>query len=338
MTEHPHDDVFRDEDYPATALTAEVVDELESPAPEEPLPAANANLPRRRRVGLPLILFVLTCFSTFFVGANRWFPFYAHENDPEGLIWRQFLLTNWQEGLVYMACVLGILIAHEMGHFLATVFYRIPASFPYLIPMPFSPFGTMGAVIALDGRQADRKQLFDIGIAGPLAGLVVAIPILIVGVMKLDLTTDPLGPIQFTNPLLIQGLLHWTQPPGYTPGMTISLGQLNAYFWAGWVGLFVTGLNMMPVSQLDGGHTSYTIFGPRWARWIARLFMAAAIGYISYSLFFHNHMPVWWLMVLLVMLLGIHHPPTRNDRMPIGWGRFVLGLVTLTLPLLCFAP
>jgi membrane-associated protease RseP (regulator of RpoE activity) len=244
------------------------------------------------------------------------------------------VLENWQQGLVFMACLLGILLTHEMGHFLATVWYRVPASFPYVIPLPFTPLGTLGAVISMDARRADRKQTFDIGLAGPLAGLVVAVPILIWGIMQLDLTTMQLGPIRFKNGLLIELIMRWVQPPGFIArwqGQTVSLNQLNPYFMAGWAGMLITGLNMLPVSQLDGGHVIYTLFGPM-ARWIARGFMVFAVLWCVNGEF------AWVLMLLLVFMIGVDHPPTRDDRVPIGWFRFGLGIVSLVIPVLCFVP
>ena len=127
---------------------------------------------------LPLILFIATCLSTFWVGAADWRPQLI---ESPGEMW-QVVTANWQQGLTYMGAVLAILLTHEMGHFLQTVRYRIPASYPLCIPVPFSLIGTMGAVISMDGMRANRKQIFDIGIAGPLAGLAVAAPILYIGV------------------------------------------------------------------------------------------------------------------------------------------------------------
>jgi membrane-associated protease RseP (regulator of RpoE activity) len=108
--------------------------------------------------------------------------------------------------------------------------------------------------------------------------------------------------------------------------------QLNPYFMAGWVGFLITGLNMLPVSQLDGGHVIYTLFGKR-AHWIARGFMLLAIGFIIY-----NQAWMWSLMVVLVLLIGTDHPPTRDDTVRLGWFRTVLGCLSLSIPLLCFAP
>ena len=216
---------------------------------------------RPRRVRLPVILFLATCLSTFWVGVNHWFPY-----PLMGTI-RQELIAHWQDGLVYTGCLLAILVAHEMGHFLTTLRYRVPASFPYFIPFPISPIGTMGAVIGMDGLRANRKELFDIGLAGPLAGLVVAIPIMWIGITHLDLTQYGCGPFALDLPLITRIGLYIAKPPGYAPGAMIWFSQLNPYFMAGWVGFLITGLNMLPVSQLDGGHVMYTLFGRKRTGW-----------------------------------------------------------------------
>ena len=106
--------------------------------------------------------------------------------------WRQLCVAHWQDGLVYMVCVMGILLTHEMGHFLVTLRYRVPASFPYFVPLPISPIGTMGAVIFMDSNRANRREMFDIGLAGPLAGLLVAVPVMCVGIAQLDLRPMPM--------------------------------------------------------------------------------------------------------------------------------------------------
>ncbi len=156
------------------------VDALTSPRPE--LRESHFRSPPQRRMMLPILLFIATCLSTFWVGATNWKPTAV----DAGELW-SIIASNWQQGLTYMGAVLAILLTHEMGHFLQTVRYRIPASYPLCIPVPFSLIGTMGAVISMDGMRANRKQIFDIGIAGPLAGLVVAAPILYLGVSHLHL-------------------------------------------------------------------------------------------------------------------------------------------------------
>ncbi|MCA9267278.1 MAG: site-2 protease family protein, partial [Planctomycetales bacterium] len=142
---------------------------------------------RRRRLMLPVVLFVLTCVSTFWVGCEPTHPEVILSALGSAAPVFDAVLGHWRSGLTYMTCVLAILFAHEMGHFLMTLRYRIAASFPYFLPVPFTPIGTMGAVISMDGLSANRRQIFDIGLAGPIAGLLVAIPITWYGVGQLEL-------------------------------------------------------------------------------------------------------------------------------------------------------
>ena len=207
----------------------------------------------------------------------------------------------------------AILFAHEMGHFIATVIHRVPASLPFFIPFPLNPMGTMGAVIAMDGRRCTRRQVFDIGIAGPLAGLVIAIPILMYGVSQLDISRTYFGPA-CDSPILVDMLISMKKNTTHYNG-SIAISQLNPYYMAGWVGLLITGLNMMPVSQLDGGHVIYALFGRRRALFVARAFVFLAISLmVFYDAF------IWMLMLILVILIGTDHPPTRDDEMPVGVG------------------
>jgi hypothetical protein len=293
--------------------------------------------PRRPRVARPVVLFLLTCLSTFWVGATLWRPhiYRMFPGDDVLMPFRRAATAHWQEGLIYMVCLTSILLAHEFGHYIATLIYRVPASLPHFIPFPLGPFGTMGAVIAMDGRRADRKQIFDIGIAGPLAGLAVCVPVVLIGVMKLDFTQSGSGGILLDLPYALQLFLEWVQPQGYAlferqGGVWIS--QLNPFFMAGWFGLLVTAINMAPVSQLDGGHVIYTLFGPR-SRWIARGFVLAAVVYVVFASAY-----IWSVMLFLVVLMGVDHPPTANDAAPLGRARVVLGAVSLAIPILCFPP
>jgi len=233
-----------------------------------------------------------------------------------------------------------------MGHFLMTVRYRIPASYPICLPVPIMLTGTMGAVMGVDGGKADRKQLFDIGIAGPLAGLVLAVPLICVGIR----TATPLPPYQppdptalatanatppedpqqahFGRPLAVNLLRAWLRPE-ISADTELSP---NALYMAGWFGLLLTGLNMMPISQLDGGHVTYGMFG-RDSRWIGRSLLFAAIAFIIISEEYS-----WTLMLILVIFLGTDHPPTANDRARIGPWRWALGAASLVIPVLCFTP
>jgi len=274
------------------------------------------------------VLFVATCLSTYWAGATDWQPQRFASN---GEMW-QVMKANWPQGLTYMGAILAILLTHEMGHFLQTVRYHIPASYPLCIPMP-SLIGTMGAVISMDGMRANRKQIFDIGVAGPLAGLVVAIPVLCLGVMQLDLAIPP-GPqdIQLYNPVIVRWMIEWLRPELADRAAWVSISQLNPYFMAGWVGMLITGLNMLPVSQLDGGHVIYALFG-RDAYKVARAFTVIAIIYVVLEL---EQAAIWTPMLVLVILMGIHHPPTADDKVELNDFRWMLGIASMAIPVLCF--
>jgi membrane-associated protease RseP (regulator of RpoE activity) len=224
-----------------------------------------------------------------------------------------------------------------MGHFVMTIVYRVRASLPFFLPLPVSPIGTLGAVIAMDGSQANRRQLFDIGLAGPLAGLIVAIPIIWVGTVQLDLKSPLPSDAALELPLAMQLLVDRVHPGEYQASTGVPFTALNPYFMAGWVGLLVTALNMMPVSQLDGGHVMYTLFG-RAAHWAARWFMLGVFVYLTVMKINFDVEPTWILMALLVLVLGTDHPPTADDRMPLGWGRTLLGAASLLIPIFCFTP
>lgn len=301
-------------------------------------------LPRRRRVFLPVMLFAITCASTFWAGCSGFLPeFFVRDFFGDGQRIRQAMVANWQEGLIYMTCVLAILFSHEMGHFLMTLRYRIAASLPYFLPVPVTPIGTMGAVISMDGLSANRRQMFDIGLAGPIAGLIVAIPITWYGVAQLDLTDYQPMRIEreighgYDLPVMMTAMLNTIRPDGYEntgPIKTIPTSLLNPYLMAGWVGLLITGLNMLPISQLDGGHVIYALFGKR-AHVIARLFLFVAIFFV---VCYFEKAFIWLPMIILVTLIGTDHPPTADDRAPLGWFRTAIGFASLVIPLLCFPP
>ncbi|MGB6043085.1 MAG: site-2 protease family protein [Pirellulales bacterium] len=322
----------------------------------------------RRKIRLPVILFLLTCFSTYSAGCYQWFPvmfgspWYAELKkgetyiEPDGKLaeakkdgpvqvnWRSALRKNWRDGLTYMVCVMAALLFHEMGHFLMALRHRVRASLPFFIPFPVMVTGTMGAVIGMDPYKANRKEVFDIGLAGPLAGLVVIVPLVIYGLM----TAEPV-PVQpnmsgYGDPLLVKLLIpvvrdidqmkaeyaeEHDQPEAVNMDFTF---QINAIYMAGWVGMLVTGVNMMPVSQLDGGHVLFGLLGT-WSRYAARGFLIAAIAAI---IWFDAYQ--WTLMIILVMIIHPDHPPTADDTVKLGPLRWMLGFVSLSIPILCFTP
>jgi len=189
----------------------------------------------------------------------------------------------------------------------------------------------------MDGSRADRRQIFDIGLAGPLAGLIVAVPVIWIGVQRLDLANVQPEGMRYGLPLVMQLLVEHLHPGAVQASTGVAQNQLNPYFMAGWVGLLVTGLNMMPVSQLDGGHVTYALFG-RASHWLARLFMLSVFVYMGAMFWLFGTPPMWLLMALLVLVIGTDHPPTRDDSVRLGWPRIIIGALSLLIPVFCFAP
>jgi Zn-dependent protease len=305
--------------------------------------------PPKRRVAMPLLLFLATCLSTFWVGAVDWKPVGHFEALHSGFSsfvsnWRQghpvaaldeamaVAKMNWSQGLLYMGLVLGVLLTHEMGHFLMTLRHRIPASLPYFIPLPAVPFGTLGAVIGMDGGRANRRELFDMGVAGPMAGLIVAIPITVLGILQLPAQPLPGESLCFHNPAAFKWLIALLRPEYPTPGV-LYLNQFNAFLMAGWMGMLVTGLNMLPISQLDGGHVAYSLFGREGAHVLARGLLVMSILFIV-----GTERYAWIVMLVLVILMGTDHPPTADDECDIGRFRKLIGWIALLTPIFCFPP
>lgn len=292
----------------------------------------------RRRIALPIVLFIATCLSTFFVACCQWSPDRVmvvsfSEIEADLTLVRRMIIANWVQGLTFTTCLMSILFAHEMGHFVGTIIYKIPASLPFFLPFPFSPLGTFGAVITMQPGRANRKEIFDVGIGGPLAGLVVAIPILLIGVSQLDLTSNPSTGFGFESPIVVRWLMQWYEVKGAAEQeYVVWCNQLNPFFMAAWFGLIMTAINMFPIGQLDGGHTTYALFG-KVAHWIARGMLVLAIAFITYM-----QTPTLAVMVGLLLLVGPDHPETTDDTVELGWTRKIIGYSSLTIPILCFPP
>jgi membrane-associated protease RseP (regulator of RpoE activity) len=262
-----------------------------------------------RRWLLNLVLFLATVVTTLFVGAlmEGGDPL----GDPRALL----------QGLPFSASLLLILGLHELGHFLAARAYGVEVSLPYFIPLPLPPMGTMGAIIRMRSPIPNRKVLFDIGIAGPLAGLAVGIPILVLGLLQ-----SPVKPLagmvlQEGNSLVYLGL-KWLLKGPIPAGYDVNLHPMAL---AGWLGLFVTALNLMPLSQLDGGHIVYAALGTRFRR-VVWIFIGVLV-----VLFAVSRWEGWLLWIAVSIGLGLRHPPPLDDLTPLGGGRRALAVVALAL-------
>ena len=229
---------------------------------------------------------------------------------------------------MYGVAIMTILTCHEAGHFIQTRRYGVPASFPFFLPIPLPPIGTMGAVIAMDSRISDRRALFDIGITGPLAGLVPTLICCVVGLQLSVVAPQITGPMELGEPLLFKGLGWLT----FGPIPESSTIYLHPIAMAGWVGLLITALNLMPIGQLDGGHILYGLLRSRAHAVATMLLFSAMAAVLVFGLW------GWTLMMCLLMLMGPKHPPTANDNAPLGRFRIALGWLTLAFVPLGFTP
>ena len=307
----------------------------------------------RPRWFVPLLLLIATLISMTWAGIAAWSPMGLLENAfYSGSLFevRRHVLANWMPGLLFSVSLTIILGAHELGHYFATRIYRIQSSLPIFIPFPISPTGTCGAVILMDGLRADRRQIFDIGLAGPLAGLVFAIPIAVIGLLVGQPPQTRGNSIQFGQPIAIRALAEILpmkittssrQDTSKGTGANQSIIQLNSIsneamnpmLMAAWVGFLVTGLNMVPISQLDGGHVIFGLMGRR-SRTVSWLAYLGCIGYVTYTSIRYGQ-PEYILMLLLIPLMGIAHPPSRDDEVELGLPRQIIGALSLAIPFLC---
>jgi membrane-associated protease RseP (regulator of RpoE activity) len=265
-----------------------------------------------------LLLFLATCLSTVWAGSGTLNPF----ADP----------TRFLAGVPFAFTLLSILGTHEFGHYFAARYYKASVSLPYFIPAP-PPFifGTLGAIIKMRSPARDKDSLFDIAVAGPLAGLVIAIPALLLGLSWSRVIAIPPGAssLVFGDSLLMQFLVYLSFGP-IPSGMDVLIHPVGL---AGWVGLFVTALNLFPVGQLDGGRIAYALFGVHHRKVSRATFVGLlALGAITQS--------VNWIMwaALLFFLIGFHHSPPLNDLTPLSPGRRLLGLACLVLLVLLIPP
>jgi membrane-associated protease RseP (regulator of RpoE activity) len=303
---------------------------------------------------LNVLLFVLTVLSVFYVGRVFWVP--PNPHDPWYLQW----LSGW----TFAVPLLGILVAHEAGHYVASRLHHVPASLPYFLPVPFpslSPFGTLGAVILMPRRIRSARALLDIGAAGPIAGMVVAIPTMVIGLSLSEvLPRAPAGYLQEGQSLLYLGLKWLTLGP-IPSTHDVTIHPIAA---AAWVGFLITFLNLVPFSQLDGGHVAFALLGHRHDAWSRRMWLVPALALV-YNLFtiarpaivkiLHqgtagltneevnpaiSSTSAWviWLAIMLIVRFrsGGTHPPV--DDSVLGTKRRLVAIATLVLFVLLFMP
>jgi membrane-associated protease RseP (regulator of RpoE activity) len=285
----------------------------------------------RNRYWLHALLLVLTLITTSAVGARLDDNF--RQNRPflaEDLI---AVLLSLQEpwtltsGLPFAVTLITILLAHEMGHYLTCRYYGIDASLPYFLPAP-TLIGTLGAFIRIRSPILWRAQLFDVGVAGPVAGFVFIVPALAIGLAysKVIPGIANQSDFVFSTPIF-QRLLELAIFPG-TPPQDIFLHPIAR---AAWVGLFATALNLMPIGQLDGGHILYSFVGDR-HRFLTNVFILALI-----PLAFLSSSWSWLFWALILFVLGRKHPKIYDHR-PLGSGRVQLAILALAMFIVCFSP
>ncbi len=325
----------------------------------------NSKSPGESNPWINLIMFLLTVVSVLLTGA-----FYNSDlvltgdlaKDIPVILSKFTSLTFIKDGWPFALSMLGILVAHEFGHYLMGRHYGIHMTLPYFIPLPFSPFGTMGAVINMKETPKNRRQLLDIGMAGPLAGLIVTIPVLFIGLKLSSLDTLPLlnsGPSAATLSLegnsivylflkfLVFGKLlpapvdfgqagpvfYWlryffTSTPFPAGGTDV---MLSSVAWAGWAGLLVTALNLIPAGQLDGGHVLYVLLGKERMK---KLYPVLLVILIGLGFVWSG----WWFWAAILFLFGRFYAEPADQITPLDSKRKFLAIIGLIIFLLVFIP
>jgi membrane-associated protease RseP (regulator of RpoE activity) len=257
--------------------------------------------------------------------------------DGRESVFRQGVIAGLREdpsllldGAPFSLALIAILLAHEMGHYLTCRYYRIQATLPYFIPAP-TLVGTFGAFIRIRSPIHHRAALLEVGIAGPIAGFLVALPVLAWSMtLARHVPSDSelvRGGLTLGDPLIFT-LTEWLLGAGGPPGTETYLHPIG---FAAWVGFLVTALNLLPVGQLDGGHVAYAL-SRRGHAIVSRVFLLALV---LMGVFFW---PGWFVWALLLLLLGVRHPPTVDDSRPLQRRHAVLGWIALAMFVLCFTP
>ncbi|BCA55130.1 Peptidase M50 [Nitrospira sp. KM1] len=315
-------DRYKYREWPVDASTDRVSDA--APVSEETVADEETDAGSFSRWMLPAVLFVLTVFTTLWAGAYQ-----AYSGTVRGPV--NFLLqypeTLWN-GMPFAGTLLFILVTHELGHYVLSRIHRVPASLPLFIPGPPHFIGTFGAIIRMRGPIMHRRALFDIGVAGPLAGFVVAMVALLIG-LNLSTVVDRTSTygLQLGEPLLLQ-IMSWMVIGPLPPQADVVLHPIG---FAAWFGLFVTSLNLIPIGQLDGGHVAYALWGSRQRTMaLAILPVLIVLGMAGWA--------GWFVWAFMAGIWGIGHPPVIDPSTPLGRGRTIVGWIALAVFILTFAP
>jgi membrane-associated protease RseP (regulator of RpoE activity) len=287
---------------------------------------------QRRSLVIAIVLFVLTLISTLAVGAQYALSYASGRTPDINQLFSNYrdLLAHPQllfSGAPFAFTLIGILLAHELGHFFACRYYGISASYPYFLPAP-TLIGTLGAFIRIRSPIYNRRALFDVGLAGPVVGFLFAVPALAIAVSYSRVVpfTAESTPTVFGNPLVLQMLVHILRP-----GIPVEDLLLHPVGRAAWVGLFATALNLLPSGQLDGGHILYSVAG----KYHKKISIAVALLLIPLGKFFWEG---WYMWAVLLLAIGFRHPPLLNqwerlDRTRLVWAAFAVLMFAL-----CFMP
>ena len=303
---------------------------FDSPDGERFQPAHGWDRPVTARRGRPWIntlLLLLTIVTTTLMGALHYAAFRAGFTLAVPALSPSLLV----QGLWYSATILAILGCHELGHYYACRYYRIDASLPYFLPAPILT-GTLGAFIRIREPIHTKRMLFDIGVAGPIAGFVIAVPALVIGLLLSNLA--PLPPnfsgLALGEPLLFKGAawLIWGAEP---KGLALNLHPMA---FAAWFGLLATALNLFPIGQLDGGHIAYAVLGRR-----STLVTYAAIACALVLTYFSSSWFVWTALVIaMLFFFGPRHPQTVDEHVPLDRGRLLIAFLALAIFIVSFTP
>ena len=278
------------------------------------------------RVWLHVLLFLLTIVSTTLVGGIA-FSDLPPGFVPHGLLQLVLHPAVIRGGLSFSLPLLTILLAHEMGHYVACRIHRLDATLPFFIPVPVG-IGTLGAFIRIRSPLMNKRELFDVGASGPLAGFVVALPVLFAGIAlsKPVAVLPKTGVLIFGEPLAFKALA-WLAHPDIPPGGDLYLHPVG---FAAWFGLLVTALNLLPFGQLDGGHIVYALFG-RWQRRIAWPLLAVLV---VLGFWWHG----WWLWAVIALAMRVRHPWIPDEAGELDPRRRILGWICIIVFALCFTP